>query len=525
MNADPYNLPLTQPQRARLERARDDGELNGVGSMYHVLRAEMGALAPNKNQISTFMKALPSVQINKTTKSVAGKKNVIGPMIPPPLPLGWCAADTGFIPACYNPVDKRVYKAIIVYVCGLTKFLYVHPCSFGNADRPMSATARDGFKEFIRRARLFANDPQLHPMSLKTDRGSEFSAGAFKTYMVAQNSQHPDFYEQKFTTASRAAGNAFAERVLQSYRRLLYSHYRTIESQWEEDNIPAQQRVFNWVPVLDLITQRYNERRHNTIKARPIDAIGGIDPTYKETQRQIIDSARKRYGDHVSDRMQPGFSSAENRDLDVGDLVRTLNIKGGPGRATWSAKKSNKMSAGGNWSEELSVVARLRRANNNWGNSSYIIAELDQTQPNNIGDHKTGVYTRQQLLHCPPETLNYLDSDPDSSSSDDDEDPQPVNAIAVDPRPLVNGTWRYRVGDILLFTAAFFNAQPGGLNGLEAPPMRRDRSGIIRARTRERPRGANRGQFLYTVLFSDPATTVARLPLDNDGDATYLAET
>ena len=37
------------------------------------------------------------------------------------------------------------------------------------------------------------------------------------------------------------------------------------------------------------------------------------------------------------------------------------------------------MSAGGNWSEELFVVARLRRANNNWGNSAEIIAELDQT--------------------------------------------------------------------------------------------------------------------------------------------------
>ena len=117
MNANPYNLPLTQPQRARLDRARGDGELNGAGSMYHVLRNEMGPAAPNKNQISTFMRALPSVQINKTTKSVAGKKNVIGPMIPPPTPLGWCAADTGFIPACYNPVDKRVYKAIIVFQC------------------------------------------------------------------------------------------------------------------------------------------------------------------------------------------------------------------------------------------------------------------------------------------------------------------------------------------------------------------------------------------------------------------------
>ena len=70
-NANPYNLPLTQSQRARLERARDDGELNGAGSTYHVLRNEMGPVAPNKNQISTFMRALPSVQINKTKKSVA----------------------------------------------------------------------------------------------------------------------------------------------------------------------------------------------------------------------------------------------------------------------------------------------------------------------------------------------------------------------------------------------------------------------------------------------------------------------
>ena len=55
MNADPYNLPLTAQQRARLERARDKGETNGVGSMYHLLRNEMGPLAPNKNQISTFI--------------------------------------------------------------------------------------------------------------------------------------------------------------------------------------------------------------------------------------------------------------------------------------------------------------------------------------------------------------------------------------------------------------------------------------------------------------------------------------
>jgi len=124
-------------------------------------------------------------------------------------------------------------------------------------------------------------------------------------------------------------------------------------------------------------------------------------------------------------------------------------------------------------------------------------------------------------------TLNYLPSD--SSSDDDDEDDedddQPVDGATVPPRPPVSGTWRYRVGDILLYTASFFNAQSGGLNGLEALPMRRDRTGSIRKRTRERPHGANRGQYIYTVLFNDPATTVPRLPLDNDVDATFLAET
>ena len=170
-------------------------------------------------------------------------------------------------------IRKHVFRprgtAKLVFLCGLAKFLYVHPCSFGNADRPMSATARDGYREFIRRARIASNSPQLHPMTLKTDRGSEFAAGAFRTWMGAQSNQHPGFYEQKFATGSRAAGNAFAERVLQSFGHLLYSHYRSVEEQWEINNTPAQQRVLNWVPVLD------------TIKARPIDAIAGVNPTYR----------------------------------------------------------------------------------------------------------------------------------------------------------------------------------------------------------------------------------------------------
>lgn len=516
---------MNAQQIARLDLALRRGNLTGVTSTYHLLKNEMGAAAPTKAQIAQFMNSKPAIQINKTTKSVAGKANVIGPLLPPAIALGWCACDTAFIPACYNPADKKRYSAVCVYICGLTKYLYVHPCALNNNDRPLSAQSRDGFIEFIRRARAASANPNLHPMQLKSDRGSEFSAGAFKTFMDNQANQHLGFYTQRFTTGSNPSSNAWAERVIRTWRRLLYSYYRqTVLSFWEANNTPPGQRVFNWVPIVDVITQRYNERRHNTIRARPVDAIRGVNPTYQETQDKLIDSARKRYGNHITDRIQPGFSSEDNRQLDVGDLVRTRVMKSGPGRAVWDAAKSNKSSAGGNYSKEVFVVARLRRANNNWGNSSYILAELDQAQPNNIGDQITGVWTRQQLLHVPQSTLDHIDDDDDDTDDDDDDGAQPIDGAVVHPRPPVNGTWRYKVGDILLFKENFFVAQPGGLNGLEHRTMRRDRTGIIRARTRERARGANRGQYLYTVLFNDPATVVQRLPLDNDDDAEFLTE-
>ena len=77
-------------------------------------------------------------------------------------------------------------------------------------------------------------------------------------------------------------------------------------------------------------------------------------------------------------------------------------MKSGPGRAVWDAARSNKSSAGGNYSKQVYVAARLRRANNNWGNSSYILAELDQTQPNNIGDQVPGTHGPASSFYTSP---------------------------------------------------------------------------------------------------------------------------
>ena len=65
---------MNAQQIARLDLALSRGNLTGVSSTYHLLGNEMGNAAPTKGQISNYMNSRPSVQINKTTKQISGKK-------------------------------------------------------------------------------------------------------------------------------------------------------------------------------------------------------------------------------------------------------------------------------------------------------------------------------------------------------------------------------------------------------------------------------------------------------------------
>ena len=299
-------------------------------------------------------------------------------------------------------------------------------------------------------------------------------------WLNSRRVDHPGFYEHTTTTGSRSAGNPFAERAIQSWRRLLYAQYRAVEQQWDEQAVPRRQRRFNWVPYCGTITQQYNERRHNTIRAKPAGAVAGIDPTYAETRQQIVNAAQKAYGGFEVDRQQPAFLSLNNRILKVGDLVRTLIIKKGPGLSTRNAAKSNKVSAGNSWSDDIFIVARVHAAQT-MGNSTYTLAERgDDGQP---GTGKEGVWTRQQLQHTPPETVKHLPVAPVASPAqpavdddDGDDDNQFHIATSAHPRPEKRSGHRYRVNDVLFFKNDYF---VGVVGGLESPALRSDRTGVV----------------------------------------------
>ncbi len=88
------------------------------------------------------------------------------------------------------------------------------------------------------------------------------------------------------------------------------------------------------------------------------------------------------------------------------------------------------------------------------------------------------------------------------------------DTVTNDPR-LIGGTWRYKTRDALSFPAAYFK----NFDELDE----RDRTGIVKSRTRERARGANRGAYLYKIHFDDPSMVIERIRAHGDKGVDAMA--
>ena len=509
-----------------LDSLKKQGLLTGVTSAWHLLKDTMPANNPSKKTIADYMRNKPDLQPHRMPASHAGEKNAVSAVIPhPAVPLSAVFADTFFLAASLK--KKKVFKGCVLYICALSKLVHLEPASFGDEDRPFSETGRDGCIRFIEKVRQLSGMPDLEMVKIRTDGGSEWR-GAFKTWIENEQAAHPGMYTHTMTSGSRASGNSVAERTIASVRRIIGAHFRSVEADWNARDVPTNQRRYNWTDYVQLYEDRYNNNKHGTIRAKPIDAVA-TNPPYAELQMRIIARAAKRYGGRQIDRHIPTKTSHANRVLSIGDLVRKQTFQSGkPGKATLQAKDSQKASQGGNFSEQIFKVVRVNAASGN-KQTTYVLSDLDD-------DEERGTWIRPQLLHVPPETLHYLSSDDDGADDDDDDDEDDEDdyndAGTADPRPPNQSGHRYKENDRLLFKAGFFRCAPGGLGALSN--VMHDRQGVITELQRERPRG-NRGAFMYEVKFDagprrKPSVTLDRLPargqwgMDFDEDVEYLSE-
>ena len=90
-------------------------------------------------------------------------------------------------------------------------------------------------------------------------------------------------YTHTMTSGSRASGNSVAERTIASVRRIIGAHYRSVKAQWDARRSTAKGSRYNWTDHVELYEDRYNNNKHGTIRAKPIDAVAG-NPPYVELQ-------------------------------------------------------------------------------------------------------------------------------------------------------------------------------------------------------------------------------------------------
>ena len=153
-----------QAQIDALDQLKKDGRLTGTHSAYAIPK-DMSPRRknPGLKTIGDYMREKPDLQPHRMPASHAGEKNAVSAVIPwPPVPLSAVFADTFFLaPSLKN---SKVYKACILYICALTKFVHLEPAAFLQKDRPFSQTARDGCIKFIGKVR------QLSGMQLRHAR-------------------------------------------------------------------------------------------------------------------------------------------------------------------------------------------------------------------------------------------------------------------------------------------------------------------------------------------------------------------
>lgn len=496
---------LTQEEEDLLnEIMYQRGIFEGVHGLHHRLVDELGAAnAPARREVGEWLKKQPSAQIARVPR----KHKSIAPVLPSPTPLSIVFIDTAYFPRCSH--RAKVYRKLTVYVCALTKFVYLQPIAETGATFSQQVWA--GFLEFRRRARNEANDQDLHVRTIRCDSGPEHF-GTFETNRAALEAAHPGNYTIKRTPGSRTAHAGMVEATIKAIRRLYHGRYRAVKMDWDANNIPQGARNFNWAgdhneDIIDMWQTGY----HHTIKTQPIKAIRpGVAPNYNELQTRILAYARKRYGTRVdSDTGQPGFSGPGI--LPLNQLVRVKKWKDGSGvgNLQWSNLKNK--TADNVWSVETFRIVRVLPGRG-MSATSYMLQEMD-------GTNKDGTWSRQQLLPIPEETLALIETDEDDSDEELEEELNQPREL----RPRVGHNMaRYRIGDRLHFDANYFSV---GQFASLTPPIVRDRVGTItQAPDRSRLFAVGR-RLYYTIRFDNEATI--RLPrntvdgIDNDDDVTY----
>ena len=175
----------------------------------------------------------------------------------------------------YGPENNKGYRYVLVVIDNFSKFGWTVPLKNKNAQ-----TIKDSFENIL-------ISSKRSPNLIETDRGKEFYNNIFQDFLNKNNI--------KLYSRNSSYGAVFAERFNRTIRDLL-------------KKIVFERGDANWIDVLPIKTNQYNNRIHSSTKLSPKDA--SLKKNEGFVYKNLLDKRKK---------VKPKFQ--------INDLVRTADLK------------------------------------------------------------------------------------------------------------------------------------------------------------------------------------------------------
>lgn len=201
----------------------------------------------------------------------------------------------------YEKMNKS-YRYILVVIDIFSKFIWTEPIKRKSGQQVTAA-----FRKILRSSNRI-------PINLHTDMGTEFYNDDFKKLMKEMSINHYSTYSNKKAS--------IVERVNRTLKNLM----------WKEFSL---QGTYKWLEILPKITYAYNNKKHSTIKMKPVNVT-------EKNEKHLLNTVYNRI------KIVPKYLSK----FKIGDNVRISKERGVFSKGYQP-----------NWSTEIFVIKQVKLTN------------------------------------------------------------------------------------------------------------------------------------------------------------------
>ena len=211
---------------------KSSASFSGIQKLLHAVRRKKQFVKVKQKEIEAWLKQQPTYTLHKPfRKHFTRRKTIVSK-----IDQQW-QADLADMQSLMKQNNMNRYLLCVIDV--FSRFAWVIPIK-----NKMGKTLIQAFESIFKTSKR-------KPLSLQTDKGTEFKNHAFQMYLKKQNIHF-------FTTENPETKASIVERFQRTLKTRMWKYF-------------TFKKTRKYIDVLDLLVQGYNQSFHRSIKSKPSD--------------------------------------------------------------------------------------------------------------------------------------------------------------------------------------------------------------------------------------------------------------